>query len=215
MAEVHLQHSPTRCPYCHDGIDPTEFRDTRVCADCLARHHTDCWEGHCASCASTRVFLEPAASAEGVAATERARHLFNRLGIGLTAAYWTLMVAGTVAAVATGGLHVDPGQGGIGLPWTMWPGLVAAFALAIVLIPIPFLNVQDALRRRAHDPSCGNKALIAAAIPWLTAGVSAVIYHRVWGRHPLPGEPGRPDVLAPEPDAHQNEASAPPGKLKT
>ncbi|MEZ6185437.1 MAG: hypothetical protein R3F62_10555 [Planctomycetota bacterium] len=40
-----------RCPYCHDGCTPAE---SVACRDCLARHHSACWEerGRCASCSS-------------------------------------------------------------------------------------------------------------------------------------------------------------------
>jgi len=42
---------PTRCPFCHEGID-LEADAWLACSDCLARHHNDCWAelGSCASC---------------------------------------------------------------------------------------------------------------------------------------------------------------------
>jgi len=37
-----------RCPYCHTDVVEAEV----TCADCLARHHRECWDEHqeCASC---------------------------------------------------------------------------------------------------------------------------------------------------------------------
>jgi hypothetical protein len=47
-----MQRSPTRCPYCHEtcvASDPNV-----VCSQCLARHHTDCWDTHgaCSNCSA-------------------------------------------------------------------------------------------------------------------------------------------------------------------
>lgn len=41
-----------RCPYCHDGCEPS---GSVACRDCLARHHATCWQeqGACSSCGST------------------------------------------------------------------------------------------------------------------------------------------------------------------
>ena len=57
--EVSVQNSPTRCPFCHEECGPAE--EHVVCTDCLARHHSACWESNasCANCSSTRV-LRPA-----------------------------------------------------------------------------------------------------------------------------------------------------------
>ena len=43
----------TRCPYCHDSVQPVAS-SSRVCNRCLARHHTECWIelGSCGSCGS-------------------------------------------------------------------------------------------------------------------------------------------------------------------
>lgn len=37
-----------RCPYCHTDVVEAEV----TCAECLARHHRECWDEHqeCASC---------------------------------------------------------------------------------------------------------------------------------------------------------------------
>jgi hypothetical protein len=50
-ADVRVQASPTRCPYCHSDIS-TSTVDWVVCKSCLARHHGACWResSACASC---------------------------------------------------------------------------------------------------------------------------------------------------------------------
>jgi len=55
--EVLVTASPTRCPYCHVGVE-TQRENWVVCQACLARHHRDCWQGACGSCQAT-VFLSP------------------------------------------------------------------------------------------------------------------------------------------------------------
>src|SRR5579859_1737518 len=60
--KVEVNRSPTRCPYCHEDVKPAQDAWV-VCADCLARHHKDCWQdgGRCSSCGQTG-FLEPAST---------------------------------------------------------------------------------------------------------------------------------------------------------
>ena len=43
-----------RCPFCHDDVS-VEQNDWVACRDCLARHHSACWEegAACGSCGST------------------------------------------------------------------------------------------------------------------------------------------------------------------
>jgi WD40 repeat protein len=50
---IEVENSPTRCPYCHEGIEIAEGLWS-ACSACLARHHTACWDelGRCASCES-------------------------------------------------------------------------------------------------------------------------------------------------------------------
>jgi len=38
-----------RCPYCHDHVD-TDSESWVACQQCLARHHSDCWQYQCSSC---------------------------------------------------------------------------------------------------------------------------------------------------------------------
>jgi hypothetical protein len=51
---IEVAHAPTRCPYCHEGVDP-DATGWLACAHCLARHHDECWNetGRCGSCART------------------------------------------------------------------------------------------------------------------------------------------------------------------
>ncbi len=58
--KVEVGRSPTRCPYCHENLNPAEDVWV-VCTDCLARHHKECWQdsARCCSCGQTG-FLEPA-----------------------------------------------------------------------------------------------------------------------------------------------------------
>lgn len=50
---IAVQGSPTRCPFCHDDVGLAQ--ENAVCHDCLARHHSACWDegGACANCGST------------------------------------------------------------------------------------------------------------------------------------------------------------------
>jgi hypothetical protein len=56
---VRVEGSPTRCPYCHDGVSGQQ--PTVVCEQCLSRHHAPCWVEACASCGATeRMVRDPA-----------------------------------------------------------------------------------------------------------------------------------------------------------
>lgn len=43
-----------RCPYCRDALDDAPV----ACAECMARHHLECWDEHrqCASCGHVERF---------------------------------------------------------------------------------------------------------------------------------------------------------------
>lgn len=58
--KVEIDKSPTRCPYCHENVKLAEDVWV-VCADCLARHHKECWQdaARCCACGQT-AHLEPA-----------------------------------------------------------------------------------------------------------------------------------------------------------
>ena len=74
---VEIDRSPTRCPYCHENVRLAEDAWV-VCAECLARHHKECWQDalRCSACGQTGC-LEPAsmtqfrAPARPAAITER------------------------------------------------------------------------------------------------------------------------------------------------
>jgi F-box protein 11 len=58
--KVEVDRSPSRCPFCHESVRPAE--DVWVaCAECLARHHKECWQDgtRCGSCGQVSC-LEPA-----------------------------------------------------------------------------------------------------------------------------------------------------------
>lgn len=63
VQRVAVHGSPTRCPYCHDDVRPDA---ATVCADCLARHHAECWSerGCCSSCSAARPLVPASASSE-------------------------------------------------------------------------------------------------------------------------------------------------------
>ena len=54
-SKITVDHSPTRCPYCHEDCLPDS--EAFVCQSCLSRHHIGCWTDHgcCASCQGERV----------------------------------------------------------------------------------------------------------------------------------------------------------------
>ena len=67
MESLQVTGAPTRCPFCHDGIEPDQ-EAWAVCKACLARHHASCWrEGgaRCAGCAGTKAFVEGRGAEEG------------------------------------------------------------------------------------------------------------------------------------------------------
>lgn len=69
---VDVRGGQTRCPYCHDSVDVAS-RDWIACADCLARHHAECWRetGRCGTCRGETPLEPPHAS--GVPAPAPAR----------------------------------------------------------------------------------------------------------------------------------------------
>lgn len=74
---LRVEGSPTRCPYCHDGVSGQQ--PTVVCGQCLSRHHAACWEGSCASCRSTeRMVRDPVLAARELG-NEQATRLGNAL----------------------------------------------------------------------------------------------------------------------------------------
>src|SRR5262249_18525863 len=68
---IDVGQSPTRCPYCHEGLDP-ESEEWRACASCLACHHVACWKelGRCGACACEEA-LERADAKKKKATTRR------------------------------------------------------------------------------------------------------------------------------------------------
>jgi len=50
--KINLAQPVNRCPFCHDDVQTEE---AVACRDCLARHHTSCWDegAGCSSCSGT------------------------------------------------------------------------------------------------------------------------------------------------------------------
>jgi hypothetical protein len=80
--KVEVDRSPNRCPYCHDEVLAAE-EDWLACADCLARHHDECWRelGRCSSCGRDRSLALNRPASEGSVTTvtpERRRSRFTQ-----------------------------------------------------------------------------------------------------------------------------------------
>ena len=67
--DVLIDGSPTRCPFCHSGVE-LETESWVACQGCLARHHTACWGeggGVCSACgAAVSMSNDPASRATTV-----------------------------------------------------------------------------------------------------------------------------------------------------
>lgn len=65
-ASVQWPQSPTRCPYCHAAIE-LERETWTVCGQCLARHHSACFDEHqaCSSCGSEQRLVHDQPEAHG------------------------------------------------------------------------------------------------------------------------------------------------------
>lgn len=72
-ADVHVQKSLVRCPFCHDEVRTDDGADAWLaCGGCLARHHASCWNeaGGCGTCRGTTplALAKPAARSTSRAA---------------------------------------------------------------------------------------------------------------------------------------------------
>ena len=77
----------TRCPWCHDDVDPGKDPWV-VCAACLARHHRACWSDarRCSTCAGTEIL--------------------GRSGLGAPLGFYALgLVVGAAATLAYAWFH--------------------------------------------------------------------------------------------------------------
>lgn len=89
---IRIDRAPTRCPFCHDDAAAD---GTVACAECLARHHSACWDegGRCAACGVERRLesLDERRGPEQLASPLRSRALLVLIGItvGLGAAAGT------------------------------------------------------------------------------------------------------------------------------
>jgi hypothetical protein len=60
----------SRCPFCHEGVDPAAAAWV-ACSACLGRHHAACWgeAGRCAACGTTTHLQPPGARGSAAART--------------------------------------------------------------------------------------------------------------------------------------------------
>lgn len=188
-----VERSPTRCPYCHDSIRAEDLERAVVCGQCLARHHPECWDGHCGACAGTTALGRldvPARPATSI--------LYERLKIGVNVAwcvafclYFVLMFAGLVASsVRRAGVDA--------FPLEMIPGIIAGMFSVFLCFPMIAINSYDAIVRR--DRSHVSALAIGLALGGLvTGGMATFAYFVVWGRHPL--APAKTKKAGPPKDA--------------
>jgi hypothetical protein len=170
--------APTRCPYCHEQIEPAEFDDCVVCESCLSRHHADCWEGRCASCKTTAVLVLLRAAPLQQATWNRyelAKRWLNRA--------WAATVLGFLAsgalALATSNSLCTASTG-------------AAVVLAYVFLglwgPLFALNLADAVARWRRSADTGFLPVVVA-LTGAVLGIASFAYYLGWGWQPLPSRP--------------------------
>ncbi|MEZ6185527.1 MAG: RING finger protein [Planctomycetota bacterium] len=72
-SDVKVVGSLARCPYCHEDVD--QENAWVACAECLARHHTECWDeaGRCASCSASERLTREGSGGGGASRYPRLR----------------------------------------------------------------------------------------------------------------------------------------------
>lgn len=181
-----VDRSPTRCPYCHDSIQPDGLEQAVVCGQCLARHHRDCWDGRCGACSATvalgRLDLGVAVAAgDARAPYERLKRALN---LAFIAGFLLCIVAALVGVAIFGPGEVE--QAGELPPMGALPMMIMSLLTALIALPMIAVNSYDALVRRARDPSTSMLAPLLALAGIVTGGFSAVGYWARWGWQPLP-----------------------------
>lgn len=189
---IRVDQSPTRCPYCHDGFDEAALERSVVCHACLSRHHSDCWEGSCASCQSARPLTVGTPATIAVSAPrdasarrtgfERVKHWVN---YGWLASFLLCFVALFVALILEAAAPPGPPRE----PPAIF--MITTFLCALSVFPLVVVNTMDAAARKAHDEDFGVGPGLLALGGLLSAGFTSFAYHLVWGRFPLP-PPRRP-----------------------
>lgn len=132
---LHVEQSPTRCPYCHDSIE-LDGGAWIACGDCLARHHTECQVEHgaCASCGSVKKLVSEAV---GASAEEMPKSSPGRLA-------GTILLIQSLALLFGALFHMN-GQLISGLQWTT----SVVFVATLVISALAFFKVRDeTLQRR-------------------------------------------------------------------
>ena len=98
MPSVDIDHP--RCPYCHAAVKPGDGAK-QSCGDCMAWHHSECWQDHggCSACNQTQPATAPSdrtgkvldAPADAVKSGSRA------LGVGLASLAFVALAAWAIA----------------------------------------------------------------------------------------------------------------------
>ncbi len=175
--ELRLADSPTRCPYCHGELAAERFATALVCERCLSRHHADCWEGACASCAGDRALGRPAARPTCREALMAAAS-WSYLGS------FALCFPALIPAVWAGS---SPRAQGGELPAALAPFMTAILVTSGLSVLLWGLTTCDAAHRLARGPRPDRwLAFVVAAVSPLTGGLSGLVYYFVWGQRPLP-----------------------------
>lgn len=185
-SEVRVGGSPTRCPYCHAGIEDAEVEASVVCHACLARHHRDCWVGSCASCQAARAAeLATVPVGDPTRPYEAWKRRFNHALLA-----WAALIF--VGAFVLGNMD-NQRVSDVG-------GLILGGGLAFLWMVAGFMNLYDAGMRFHRDRSTGVWPVAVALLGLPTCGVASAAYYLRWGWQPLPPAlalarpPGRSDA---------------------
>jgi hypothetical protein len=163
--DLRVEASPTRCPYCHDGVDQAELQRALVCQTCLSRHHAECWLDRCASCGSEQALgvVGATQTLERSPSLQRTLHVVN----------WGWLVAFLIGLVLMPITHeVAPASRN---PLFEIPLMLTS----LLTIVAWFTNLYDAgLHHRQRGA-----ALVSAFLGPCTGGMTGFCYYLVWGRH--------------------------------
>ena len=136
--QVRFEHSPSRCPYCHD--DCASDAEVVACRACVAKHHAECWEemSRCGACGEARALREgggagPGRQGQGARDLEAAAvRTANRVGTALERA---VLAAEPVAT-----------RVGLGLLFVLLGMIMAALTLVLAVIGTTVVIVEGAFQ---------------------------------------------------------------------
>lgn len=168
--------SPTRCPYCHEGIDPSGGEAWIACVGCLARHHDACWKElrRCGACGAEEVLrpeaADPAPSRRKDAPAPSPFRESPGLEFLLTQDHVSLAL-GFLAALAFGAaglLATALREAGVG--WAVVP--VVAFGIVVVAGLALRVRALRAFALRGERVT----GRVAAVMPWENDRRASVVY---------------------------------------